>query len=318
MGQRVCIIGGSGFVGRSIVHEAISQGHQVTVACRHPERARSLLLSCERLVRADIADGSGLDDAVQGADVVINLVGLLFEKGRYNFEAVHVQGTERVLAACKNAAVSQYLHMSALGAGQVGGSKYSMTKAAAEALVGTESGFAWTIFRPSIIYGSGDSFFNKFKEMTTALPVLPVISGDTRFQPVWVQDVARAFVASIGNKHVKGKTFELAGPTAYTFQQLLEMLMATLGRKRLLIRMPGAAAQLMAIMSRFLPTPLITSDQLTLLKHDNVTQKEAFPKQFGEASALEDILPTYICGNQAESLQRQMDQSRRHYRKGSI
>ena len=193
MGQRVCIIGGSGFVGRSIVHEAISQGHQVTVACRHPERARSLLLSCERVVRADIADGSGLDDAVQGADVVINLVGLLFEKGRYNFEAVHVQGTEHVLAACKNAGVSQYLHMSALGAGQVEDSKYSMTKAEAEGRV-RQADIHWTIFRPSIIYGVGDSFFNKFKEMTTALPVLPVISGETRFQPVWVEDVARAFV----------------------------------------------------------------------------------------------------------------------------
>jgi NADH dehydrogenase len=317
MGQRVCIIGGSGFVGRAIIHEAISQGHQVTVACRHPERARSVLLSCERAVRADIADGSGLDDAVQGADVVINLVGLLFEKGRYNFETVHVQGTEHVLAACKKAGVSQYLHMSALGAGQVEGSKYSMSKAAAEAQV-RQADINWTIFRPSIIYGAGDSFFNKFKKMTTALPVLPVISGGTRFQPVWVEDVARAFVASIGNKHVKGKEFELAGPTAYTFRQLLEMLMNTLGRKRQLIPMPEKAAQLMAILTQFLPTPPITKDQLILLKHDNVAQGEVFPKLFGEASALEDVLPTFICGSQAECLQRQMDISRKHYRKGSV
>jgi len=157
MGKRVCIIGGSGFVGRAIMHEAVSRGHQVTVACRHPERVRSLLLSCKRLVRADVADGRGLDDAVQGADVVINLVGLLFEKGRYNFEAVHVHGAEHVLAACKKAGVGQYLHMSALGAGQIAGSRYSMSKGEAEDRV-RQADIDWTIFRPSIIYGDGDSF----------------------------------------------------------------------------------------------------------------------------------------------------------------
>ena len=317
MGQRVCIIGGSGFVGRAIMHEAVRRGCQVTVACRHPERARSLLLSCERLVRADVADGRGLDAAVQGADVVINLVGLLFEKGHYNFESVHVQGAEHVLAACKKAGVGQYLHMSALGAGQIAGSRYSMSKGEAEDRV-RQADINWTIFRPSIIYGAGDSFFNKFKNITTALPVLPVISGQTRFQPVWVEDVARAFVASIGNKYVKGKAFELAGPTVYSFQQLLEILMDTLGRKRLLLPISDKAAELMAALTQFLPTPLITKDQLILLKHDNVVQGEAFPTLFGQPAALEDILPTFIYGSQTEILQRQMDKCRSHYRKGSI
>ena len=222
-----------------------------------------------------------------------------------------------MLAACKKAGVGQYLHMSALGAGQVEDSKYSMSKSEAENRV-RQADINWTIFRPSIIYGACDSFFNKFKKMTAALPVLPVISGRTRFQPVWVEDVARAFVTSIGNKHVKGKEFELAGPTAYTFQQLLEMLMDTLGRKRLLFAMPEKAAQLIAALTQFLPTPPITKDQLILLKHDNVAQGEAFPKFFGEHSALEDVLPTYICGNQAECLQKQLNISRNHYRKGNV
>jgi len=317
MKQRVCIIGGSGFVGRAIIHEAISLGYQVTVACRHPERARSLLLYCKRLVRADVTDGRGLDDAVQGADVVINLVGLLFEKGRYDFEAVHVRGAEHVLAACKKAGVGQYLHMSALGAGQVAGSRYSMSKGEAENRV-RQADINWTIFRPSIIYGAGDSFFNKFKKMTTALPVLPVISGATRFQPVWVQDVARAFVAAIGNKRVKGCEFELAGPVVYTFRQLLEMLLDTLGRKRLLLPVSDKAAELLATLTQFLPVPPVTKDQLILLKHDNVAPGEAFPDMFGAPSALEDILPTFICGGRPEYLQRQMDMSRSHYRKGSI
>jgi len=317
MGQQICIIGGSGFVGRAIIHEAVNRGHKVTVACRHPERARSLLLSCERLVRADVTDGSGLDDAVQDADVVINLVGLLFEKGRYNFEAAHVQGTEHVLAACKKAAVGQYLHMSALGAGQIENSKYSMSKGAAEDQV-RQTDINWTIFRPSIIYGAGDSFFNKFKKMTDILPFLPVISWYTRFQPVWVEDVARAFVASIGNKDVKGCEFELAGPKVYRFRQLQELLMDILGRKRMLFSMPDKVAEVLAAVTQFLPTPPITKDQLILLKHDNVVQGEAFPKIFGEPSAVEDVLPTYICGSHTEYLQSQMDRSRKHYRKGSI
>lgn len=317
MGQRICIIGGSGFVGRAIIHQAVSQGHQVSVACRHPERARSLLLACERVVRADVTDGSGLDDAVAGADVVINLVGLLFEKGRYNFDAAHVQGVEHVLAACNKAGVGQYLHMSALGAGQVEGSKYSMTKAEAEDRV-RQADINWTIFRPSIIYGAADSFFNQFKKMSNALPVFPVISWYTRFQPVWVEDVARAFVSSIGNKHVTGREFELAGPKVYRFKQLIELLMATLGRKRMLVSMPDKIAEILAAVTGFLPKPLITKDQLILLKHDNVVQGEAFPEIFGQPAALEDILPTYICGSQTELLQSQMDSSRRHYRKGSV
>ena len=192
-----------------------------------------------------------------------------------------------------------------------------MSKSEAENRV-RQADINWTIFRPSVIYGAGDSFFNKFKKMTNALPVLPVISWYTRFQPVWVEDVARAFVASIGNKHVKDCEFELAGPRVYRFRQLQELLMDTLGRKRLLLSMPDKVAELLAALTQFLPTPPITRDQLILLKHDNVVQGGAFPEIFGQPSALEDVLPTFICGSQTEHLQSQMDKSRRHYRKGSV
>jgi NADH dehydrogenase len=130
--------------------------------------------------------------------------------------------------------------------------------------------------------------------------------------------VARAFVASIGNKHVTGCEFELAGPKVYRFRQLQELLMDTLGRKRMLFSMPDKVAELLAAVTQFLPAPPITKDQLILLKHDNVVQGEAFPEIFGEPSALADILPTYICGSQTEHLQSQMDRSRSHYRKGSV
>jgi len=317
MGQRVCIVGGSGFVGRAVVQEAIRHGHQVTVACRHPERARDLAVEGARLLRADVVDGRGLDDAIAGADTVIYLVGLLFEKGRYNFEAAHVHGVEHVLAACNRAGVKQYLHMSALGAGQIPASKYARSKGEAEGFV-RQSSVAWTIFRPSIIYGAGDNFFNQFKQMTHSLPILPVIAGDTRFQPVWVQDVAKAFVGAIGNRHVAGKVFELAGPKAYTFRALLELLMAELGRKRLLLPVPDIAARMMAMIMQFLPTPPLTPDQLVLLRHDNVASGTPFPPEFGEPAALEAILPTYIQASRPESEQQQLNTARSYYRKGGI
>ncbi|MDQ6967802.1 MAG: complex I NDUFA9 subunit family protein [Mariprofundaceae bacterium] len=314
MAQRVCIIGGSGFVGRAIVRQAIRAGHHVTVACRHPEKARSLIVEGVRLVKADLSDGRGLDDAIAGADCVINLVGLLFERGRYNFDTVHVHGTEHVLAACKRHGVTQYLHMSALGAGAIPASSYSRSKGDAEAYV-RQSGMAWTLIRPSIIYGAGDSFFTKFKDMSAMLPILPVIQPETRFQPVWVEDVARVFVQSIGNRHVHGQTYELAGPKTYSFMELMILLMATLQRTRLLLPVPNIAAKLLASISRLLPTPLLTADQLLLLQHDNVTTGEAFPAQFGQPEHLESVLPNYITGNQIERLQEQLDHFRTRYRK---
>jgi len=317
MGRNVCIIGGSGFVGRAIIQEAIRHGHEITVACRHPERARDLAVEGVRMLRADVVDGRGLDEAVAGADTVIYLVGLLFEKGRYNFEAAHVHGVEHVLAACKRAGVKHYLHMSALGAGQIPASKYARSKGEAEGFV-RQSGLNWTIFRPSIIYGAGDNFFNQFKKMSKSLPILPVISGETRFQPVWVQDVARAFVSSIGNKHVSGRAFELGGPKVYSFKALLELLMSELQRNRLLVPVPQFVARIMATFMQFLPTPPLTPDQLVLLRHDNVVEGEAFPKEFGKPAELEVVLPSYICATPMEALQQQLNTSRSYYRKGGI
>lgn len=314
MSKQVCIIGGSGFVGRAILRQAVQAGHQVTVACRHPERARALLVEGVRLVKADITDGRGLDEAVAGADCVINLVGLLFERGRYNFDAAHVQGAEHVIAACKRAGVKQYLHMSALGAGRVPASRYARSKGEAEGRV-RQSGLAWTIVRPSIIFGAGDSFFNKFKQMSALMPVMPVIAGETRFQPVWVEDVARVFVQCIGNRHVSGKTFELGGPRSYSFRELLRMLMKTLGRRRVLLPVPPFAARLMAAVMKWLPTPPLTPDQLAMLQKDNVVEGEAFPAAFGQPAELEAVLPAYIGGDQATRLQEQLNGCRRHYRK---
>lgn len=308
----ICIVGGSGFVGHAIAHAARKQGYHVSIACRHPEKARDMQVGNVRMVRADVVSGRGLDEAIAGADCVINLVGLLFEKGRYTFEAAHVHGTEHILAACDRAGVKQYLHMSALGAASASTSAYARTKSTAEARV-RQSHMEWTIFRPSVIYGAGDAFFNRFKQLTTSMPVLPLIEGDTRFQPIWVGDVARAFMASVGNRHVQGKTYELGGPRTYSFRELLEMMLNLLNRKRLLIPVPGPAARLMALFMQWLPTPPLTPDQLILLQHDNVVKGIAFPEEFGPPAALEDILPAYLTGNRTIQLQQRLDRDRKYF-----
>jgi len=312
MTKRITIVGGSGFVGRSIVKQAVAAGYQVTVACRHPERARALLVHGVQLVAVDIMNGRGLDAAVAGADSVINLVGLLFERGRYTFAATHVQGTEHLLAACQRQQVRQYLHMSALGAGRVPASLYAQSKAEAETRV-RQSSLAWTIFQPSIIYGAGDDFFNKFRKLASMLPVLPVVAAGTRFQPIWVEDVAHAFVASIGNRHVASQTYELAGKRIYSMQAMMQLLLDQLDPKQCkphLLSVPTPFAKLLATLSALLPTPIITADQLTLLQHDNIAKGEPYPQFFGTTAELEAILPTYIQGDQAARLQHRFDAAR--------
>ncbi|MDX8397455.1 MAG: complex I NDUFA9 subunit family protein [Mariprofundaceae bacterium] len=314
MPRNICVIGGSGFVGKVVVRQLVRAGYQVTVACRHPERARSLLVEGVATLKVDLSDGRGLDAAVAGADCVINLVGILFERGRYNFESVHVHGTEHVLAACKRHDVKQYLHMSALGAGQVPASLYSRSKGDAEGHV-RQCGLAWSLIRPSIIYGAGDSFFTKFKTISGLLPVLPVIEPKARFQPVWVEDVAKVFVQCVGNRHASGQTFELGGEKQYSFLELMDLLMGVLERKRLLLPVPRLMAKALAVASGFLPVPLITADQLVLLQHDNTSENLSFPAGFGEPAVLEEVLPSYISANSAGRLQTKLDAYRTDYRK---
>ena len=316
MAKRVCIIGGTGFVGRSIVRQALDAGHDVVVTTRHPARARHLLVQGAQVCKVDICTGKGLNEAVQDCDVVINLVGLLFERGGNTFNAAHQQGAEHVTQACKDANVTQLLHMSALlDAQSTESSVYASTKHAAEALV-KQSGLDWTIFRPSLIFGAQDSFLMRFKALSSLGVVLPVIAGETKFQPIWVEDVARAFVASIGNSQVNQVSYALAGNQTYTFKALLALWMQALGRNRLLLPVPNIAASVLALVSKVMPTPLLTADQLTLLQYDNVVPEgEAFPSIFGESVAFESLLPSLAAGGKAQQLQTTLDCARTRYRK---
>ena len=313
MSKQISIIGGSGFVGRAIARQAIGQGYTVTVACRHPERARDLLVHGILLVKADICSGRGLDEAVQGADCVINLVGLLFERGPQTFSSAHVHGTEHLIAACERAGVKQLIHMSALGADLGSQSHYARTKAEAEQRVRT-SKLKWSIMRPSVIFGAHDSFLNRFRELYAKDPIAPVIAGNTRFQPVWVEDVARAFVACIGKRGVNGRIFELCGPEAYSLREIIDVLLKQLGWNRMLVSVPMPVAGLMAKLMQLLPTPPLTPDQLILLKRDNVAgSKDAFPAIFGTPAALPDVLPACLQPDKASALQVKLNRDRKQF-----
>jgi NADH dehydrogenase len=315
MGKRICIIGGTGFVGRIIARQAVDAGHEVTVTSRHPERARDMLIKGIKVLKSDITTGKGLQNAMQNCDTVINLVGLLFPTNKNSFEAAHNKGANHVIDACKKMGVPQLLHMSALlSDAAIVHTEYGKTKHQAEEYV-RQSGLNWTIFRPSIIVGSQDSFLMRFKQLSSIGSILPVISGDTKFQPVWVEDVARAFVQSIGNPKVQQQIYTLAGNDVYTFKAMLDMWMQALGRKRTLLSVPSIGAKVLATVSKFLPVPIITADQLKLLQYDNVAQAEAFPKIFGETTAFTSLLPALASGGQAAQLQQVLNKARTHYRR---
>jgi len=315
MAKSICIIGGSGFVGRSVMRQALAKGYRVRVACRHPEKAKHLLVDGASLHHVDICTGKGLQEAIAGVDVVINLVGLLFERGHYTFDAAHVQGTRNTLKACEQAGINRYIHMSALGASSKSNSAYGRSKFEAEQAV-RDASLDWTIMRPSIIFGQDDDFFNKLDAMSAFVPVFPVIAGATKFQPVWVEDVARAFVQSVDDEKTISQCYELGGSHVYSFNELINILLENKGRKRLCIAVPNAVAGMMATALQFLPVPPLTPDQLAMLAYDNVVQGDtAFPACFGSPATVESILPSYVNGDQAGRLQQQLGQCRQNYRK---
>ncbi|MDQ6961288.1 MAG: complex I NDUFA9 subunit family protein [Mariprofundaceae bacterium] len=312
MSKRICIFGGSGFIGRSIVAQASEAGHQVTVACRHPEKARSLLLvGANSLVKVDLCDGKGIEEAVGESDIVINLVGLLYEKGRYTFKNAHVHGTQHILSACERAEVKQYLHMSALGVSEDSDSLYSQTKAEAQACV-RKSTLAWTIFCPSVVYGARDQFINKFSSLLKLALIFPVFAANTRFQPVWVEDVARAFVTSIGHKEVAQQSYDLVGSKTISLIEIMKMIMKAHGYCRLLLPVPHFAAKIAAKFFSLLPFPPLTSDQLRLLQQDNVSD-QGFPAVFGQAAEFEVVLDSIVKGSNVQRLQDQLDEYRKVY-----
>ena len=290
--MNILILGGSGFVGRAICNKLVMAGHSVTVPTRKRDNARALFpLPSVTVVEANVYDDAALLKLTHGKDAVINLVGIL----NGNFERAHVTFTENAIAACKTAGVSRFIHMSALGASENGPSAYQKSKAKADAIV-RASGLNFTIFAPSVIFGRGDSFLSKFASMVGFLPpLMPMLlpGAGAKFQPVWVDDVARAFVASLADESTYGHRFELVGPKVYTLKQLVAYVMTLAHNKHMIIGLPGFVTSILASVLQYVPTQPLTPDNVKSMSVDNVSAAP-FPKFAGSAAALEDVVPGYL------------------------
>ncbi len=299
----VTIFGGSGFVGRHVVRALAKRGYRIRVAVRRPELAGHLqplgTVGQIHAVQANVRYASSVEAAARDARVLINLVGILFERGRQRFDAVQALGAEAVaLAAAQFGA--RVVHVSALGADENSTARYARSKAAGEKAVLAAVPSA-VVMRPSIIFGPEDDFFNRFAALARVLPALPLIGGGhTRFQPVFVGDVAAAIADTVDGKAKAGTIYELGGPEVRTFRQLMEYVLATIERRRLLLPIPYGLARLQAQFLQFLPKPPLTPDQVELLKRDNVVSAEAERegrtlRAFGiEPTAMEAVVPEYL------------------------
>ncbi|WP_337185073.1 complex I NDUFA9 subunit family protein [Phenylobacterium sp.] len=303
MQNLVTVFGGSGFVGTQAVRFLAKAGWRIRVAVRNPNLAYRMRLLGDvgqvDIVQANLRDRPSLARALEGATAAANLVGLLYERGRQGFQAVHVMGARNVAEAARAAGATRLVQVSALGADSGSPSKYARTKAEGEAAV-REVFPGAVVARPSIVFGPGDGFFERFATMAQFSPVLPLIGGgETKFQPVFVGDVGRALARMVADPDAEGRTYELGGPAVLSFKALMEMMLAETGQRRLLLPVPWPAASLIGkagdLVAGIVPPPL-TADQVESLKADNVVSgRHPGLADLGVApTTLEAVLPTYL------------------------
>jgi NADH dehydrogenase len=342
--QNICVLGGAGFVGTQLVSQLAAAGKNVKVLTRRREQSKELiLLPTVEVVEADVHDEQVLLREFRGMDAVINLVGILHEitvsrddlpsARRGDFQRVHIELPRKVVHACAQAGVHRLLHMSALGAEPTARSGYQRSKGIGEALV-REAGMQhsehenWylngpkfihgyglnvTIFRPSVVFGRGDSFLTMFAALQKILPLLPLAKADARFQPVYVGDVARAFADSVDKLSTFGKTYDLCGPETYTLQELVRYVGVVTGHKRMIVPLSDRLSYLQAWAMEFKPgKKLMTRDNYYAMGVDNVCVT-AWPDSLGfEPTALEAVAPGYL---RADSPRGRYDDYRGHARR---
>lgn len=303
MQNLVTVFGGSGFVGTQAVRYLAKAGWRIRVAVRNPNLAYKMRLLGDvgqiDVVQTNLRDRASIERALDGAAASLNLVGVLRETGRQGFQSIHVMGARNVAEAARALGARRIVQMSALGADPNGPSKYARTKAEGEAAVRAASADA-VIVRPSIVFGQGDGFFNRFAAMAQVSPVLPLIGGgQTRFQPVFVGDVGRALARTVTDDACAGQTFELAGPGVFTFRELMEMMLAETGQRRLLLPIPWPVARALgriADLGAGLIPPPVTADQVESLRVDNVASGHhpGLAELGITPTTLEAVLPTYL------------------------
>ena len=294
--MNVLLVGGSGFLGQYLVHSLVADGHRCTVLSRYSGRHRAVWLERDaRLVHADVYDPSVLSSAFKGADAVISMAGILNEKGFVGkgFNRVHVELVEKIIAACKASGIQRLVHISALNAGK-GKSHYLLSKGRAEDLLRAQTSLNVTIFQPSVIFGRGDSFFNRFAGLLRLTAVLPLACAGSRMQPVFAGDVAAAVTASMGDPTTHGRTFELAGPATYTLIELVRFTATSLGLKRLIVAQPDLLSRIQAVLLGLVPGKPFSLDNYRSLQVDNVTTRNGL-RYFGiDPASIESIVPDYL------------------------
>ena len=297
--KRVVIVGGSGFIGSAIANRLCEAGVKVLIPTRRRSRAgHVLLLPNADVVETDVHDPAALARLFEDADAVINTVGVLHSRPGTpygpDFARAHVELPQKIVTACRTAGVARLVHISALGANANGPSEYQRSKAAGEhAIEAAGPDIAWTILRPSVVFGRGDSFLNLFADLARMFPVLPLTGASCRFQPVYVEDVAEAVYQSLTRPDAAGQTFELAGPTVYTLRQLVEYVSALIGKPRPVLGLPEGIGMVQARLMEFAPQPLMSRDNVRSMRVDNVASGE--PQPFGlTPTALEAVAPGWL------------------------
>jgi uncharacterized protein YbjT (DUF2867 family) len=299
----VTIFGGAGFIGTQVVQLLARRGYRIRVAVRRPDLAGHVrplgAVGQVMPIQANIRNRDSVERAIKGAGIVINLVGIGHEGGKQRFRAVHTMGAKNIAEAAKALRVAALVHVSALGADAQAPSGYARSKALGETEVLAAFPTA-VVIRPSIAFGPGDGFFNRYGMLARMLPVLPVIGAKSRFQPIYVGDVAEAICRAAEGQVKGGKIYEIGGPEVATHKELVARVLADTGRNNLLLPLSAGLAKLMALPLSILPSPLITSDQVDQLQADNIVSEEAKREKRTLAAfdiaptAMDAILPSYL------------------------
>ncbi|CAK0779431.1 NADH dehydrogenase (ubiquinone) 1 alpha subcomplex subunit 9 [Azospirillaceae bacterium] len=298
--ETVTVFGGSGFIGRHLVRRLAKTGVQIRIASRRPSQA-AFLKTCGNVgqivpIAVDITCEDSVAAAVRGSDVVINLSGILVESRKWSFETVHADAPARIARHATKIGARRFIHMSSLGANSASSSTYARSKAAGDVnVLAAYPGV--TIMRPGLVYGPEDTFFNQYAKVAQIAPALPLFGGGkTRFQPIYVGDVAEAVMAALADPNTQGRTYELGGPRVYTFKELIVLLMKEIHASRPLISLPWIVGAIIGGVMEKLPNAFLSRDLVELLKSDVVVNDSALTmKDLGvEAAALETILPTYV------------------------
>ena len=309
---KIVILGGTGFVGRHMVPRLHADGHRINVLSRNRDLNLELgVLPRVMVENCDVHDRAALTRKLEGADAVINLVGILNERGSdgSGFDKAHVELTETVIAACKAAKVPRLLQMSALRAGE-GASHYLRTRADAESRV-RDSRLAWTIFRPSVIFGRGDGLFFRFASLLRIAPALPIARANARFAPVYVGDVAEAFARALAHPHSIGHAYELLGPRVISLREIVEWTAALIGKRRWVIGLPDALGYLQAMVGEWLPGKPISRANFRALLLDSVGEKDGLGELGIVAMPMEMIVPAMLGG---DAHQRRLEHFREMHR----